>query len=76
MGYNAEEVVRVFACSTELSYNLSEARYKLLAAPIKNAIIGSRSELNVLKNAFRYISLCVIVDNVRNTDLLLLNYFI
>ncbi|CAH2042147.1 unnamed protein product, partial [Iphiclides podalirius] len=56
MGYNAKEVVRVFACSTQLSYNLSEARYKLLAKPIKNAILRSRSEFNVLKDTFSSIS--------------------
>ncbi|XP_068620626.1 protein sneaky-like [Battus philenor] len=55
MGYNAKEVVRVFACSTQLSYNLSEIRYKLMAKPIKRAIIESKSQIDVFKNTIRSI---------------------
>ncbi|XP_045537623.1 protein sneaky [Papilio machaon] len=55
MGYNAKEVVRVFACSAQLSYNLSVLRYKLMAGPIKKAILASRSQINVFKDTFRSI---------------------
>ncbi|KPJ09568.1 DC-STAMP domain-containing protein 1 [Papilio machaon] len=55
MGYNAKEVVRVFACSAQLSYNLSLLRYNLMAGPIKKAILASRSQINVFKDTFRSI---------------------
>ncbi|CAK1584300.1 unnamed protein product [Parnassius mnemosyne] len=55
MGLNAKEIVRVFACSAQLSHNLSEIRYKFMSKPIKTAILRSRYEINEFKDAFRSI---------------------
>ncbi|KAL0870021.1 hypothetical protein ABMA27_006197 [Loxostege sticticalis] len=55
MGLNAKEVVRVFACSTQLSYNLSKIRYSLTSAPFKRAIFDLRAEVSQIKDTIRSI---------------------
>ncbi|XP_063830958.1 protein sneaky-like [Ostrinia nubilalis] len=55
MGLNAKEVVRVFACSTQLSYNLSKTRYSLTSAPFKKAIFDLRTEVSQIKDTIRSI---------------------
>ncbi|XP_062550681.1 protein sneaky [Armigeres subalbatus] len=49
---NAREVVRVFTCSTELTYNLSKARFDLMAKPFQNALLGSKNNLEQVKEEF------------------------
>lgn len=53
MGLNAKEVVRVYACSTQLSYNLSKTRYSLMSAPFKRAIFDLRTEVSQIKDTIR-----------------------
>ncbi|KAF9424709.1 hypothetical protein HW555_000010 [Spodoptera exigua] len=53
MGLNAREVVRVFACSTQLSFNLSKQRYNLMLEPIKKTALSLQHEMDQMKNAFR-----------------------
>lgn len=53
MGLNAKEVVRVFACSTQLSHNLSIAKRALMAEPIIKAMVGLKDEIGPVKDAFR-----------------------
>ncbi|XP_072943000.1 protein sneaky-like [Epargyreus clarus] len=55
MGLNAKEVVRVFACSAELSYNLTKTKYSMVAGPLKIALFGLKSEIAELKDTFRSI---------------------
>lgn len=54
MGSNAREVVRVFACSTQLSYNLSMERYALMLGALRKAALGVGAEVEDFKNVFRY----------------------
>ncbi|XP_059059041.1 protein sneaky-like [Achroia grisella] len=53
MGLNAKEVVRVFACSTQLSYNLSRTKHALISKPLRNAMIDLQSDINQMKDAIR-----------------------
>ncbi|CAH1640153.1 unnamed protein product [Spodoptera littoralis] len=53
MGLNAREVVRVFACSTQLSFNLSKERYNLMLEPIKKTALSLQHEMDQMKNALR-----------------------
>ncbi|GBP35587.1 E3 ubiquitin-protein ligase DCST1 [Eumeta japonica] len=55
MGMNAREVVRVFACSTRLAYNVSRARYALMAEPFRKAVFGIDTEIAEVEDAFRSI---------------------
>lgn len=57
MGLNAKEVVRVFACSTQLAYNLSLEKYNLRLEPVKAATLGVGKQLEEIKDAFRYLLL-------------------
>ncbi|EAT46485.1 AAEL002356-PA, partial [Aedes aegypti] len=49
---NAREVVRVFTCSTVLTYNLSKTRFELMAKPFQNALLGSKDNLEQVKDEF------------------------
>jgi E3 ubiquitin-protein ligase DCST1 len=53
MGMNAKEVVRVFACSTELSQNLSDARYAAVGEPYQKALSGLKAEMNQVKDTIK-----------------------
>uniref|UniRef100_A0A2A4JYT5 Uncharacterized protein n=1 Tax=Heliothis virescens TaxID=7102 RepID=A0A2A4JYT5_HELVI len=53
MGLNAREVVRVFACSTQLSFNLSKERYDVLAVPFRTTALSFEPEMNRMKDALR-----------------------
>ncbi|XP_075981624.1 ubiquitin protein ligase sneaky [Anticarsia gemmatalis] len=56
MGKNAREVVRVFACSTQLSYNLSKDQHSLMAEPLKKTALSLRNEMDQIKDALESIS--------------------
>ncbi|KAM3960286.1 ubiquitin protein ligase sneaky [Aphomia sociella] len=69
MGLNAKEVVRVFACSTQLSYNLSSAKYSIVSKPFKKAMIGMRSDVEKMKDSIRFHStfdLNNLVQSIKN----------
>ncbi|KAJ0174261.1 hypothetical protein K1T71_010407 [Dendrolimus kikuchii] len=55
MSLNAKEVVRVFACSTRLSYNLSHSKYILTSGPLKRTVLSLRTEVERTKDTFRYL---------------------
>ncbi|KAJ8717106.1 hypothetical protein PYW08_005505 [Mythimna loreyi] len=55
MGLNAREVVRVYACSTQLSFNLSKQRYEVLVEPLKRTALGLQTEMDQMKDALRSI---------------------
>ncbi|XP_049876714.1 protein sneaky [Pectinophora gossypiella] len=56
LGLNAREVVRVFSCSTQLSYNLSMAKFALMEAPFQSAIVSMKDDIVPVKDAFRSIA--------------------
>ncbi|CAG9564188.1 unnamed protein product [Danaus chrysippus] len=51
MGLNAKEVVRVFACSKELSFNLSKIRHNQLYRPLNKALVSFKKEVEDIKGA-------------------------
>lgn len=53
MGRNAQEVVRVFACTTQFTPNLSRIRYALVANPMKKALITMGDDFGQMKDTFR-----------------------
>jgi hypothetical protein len=42
MGNNGQEVVRTFACSTTLTYNLTKARFDLIFTPFAEAVLNMK----------------------------------
>ncbi|XP_031765833.2 protein sneaky [Galleria mellonella] len=64
MGLNAKEVVRVFSCSTQLSYNLSRTKHDLVSKPIRKTIIGFQSDIDQMKDAIR--SIKNVIDPIEN----------
>ncbi|XP_045502198.1 protein sneaky-like, partial [Colias croceus] len=55
MALNAKEVVRVFACSTQLSFNLTKLRYSFIATPVRRALISMKTEIGEFKGTLRSI---------------------
>ncbi|XP_046970372.1 protein sneaky [Vanessa cardui] len=55
MGLNAKEVVRVFACTTELSYNLSKHIYAQSYLPLNKALLDFTNEIVQIKENIRSI---------------------
>ncbi|XP_026320810.1 E3 ubiquitin-protein ligase DCST1 [Hyposmocoma kahamanoa] len=53
MCLNAREVVRVFACSTQLSANLTKSKYYMLSEPFKQAIVDLDVDILELVDTFR-----------------------
>ncbi|XP_050352207.1 protein sneaky [Nymphalis io] len=55
MGLNAKEVVRVFACTTHLSYNLSKLMYAQNCIPLNKALLDFTQDLVLIKENIRSI---------------------
>ncbi|CAB3229036.1 unnamed protein product [Arctia plantaginis] len=70
MGINAREVVRVFACSTQLSYNLSKEEHTLIAEPFRKTALGVHREMDQIKETLRSVSDIVspIEYEIENTE--------
>ncbi|XP_060805741.1 protein sneaky [Amyelois transitella] len=49
MCLNAREVVRVFACTTQLSYSLGKTRHCLLAQPVRKTLTGLGPNVDHIK---------------------------
>lgn len=73
---NSGEVIRTFACSTSLTYNLSQTRFDLLTRPFHSALIGMKENISHVKDAFKAVEDVVqpIVDEVEGEDLEMTNY--
>ncbi|XP_026679426.1 E3 ubiquitin-protein ligase DCST1-like [Diaphorina citri] len=48
---NGQEVVRVFACTTALTYNMTKTRYELMFKPFSDALFGMRADTGDLKES-------------------------
>ncbi|KYM76230.1 DC-STAMP domain-containing protein 1 [Atta colombica] len=48
--YNAKEVVRTFACTLQLTYNLTETRFDLMFKPFQQAVLAMKTDTNELKD--------------------------
>ncbi|XP_017080043.1 protein sneaky [Drosophila eugracilis] len=49
---NAEEVARVFVCTTVLTYNLSKTRFDLMAKPFTNTLRHMRGDVEEIRQTF------------------------
>ncbi|KAF7271176.1 hypothetical protein GWI33_015914 [Rhynchophorus ferrugineus] len=52
---NGKEVVRVFACTASLTFNLTRTRFELMFKPFTEAIFGMKTEVNEVKDTLRSI---------------------
>ncbi|XP_023017807.1 ubiquitin protein ligase sneaky isoform X2 [Leptinotarsa decemlineata] len=52
---NGKEVVRVFACTASLTFNLTKTRFELMFKPFTQAIFGMKTEVNEVKDTLRSI---------------------
>ncbi|XP_026471869.1 E3 ubiquitin-protein ligase DCST1 [Ctenocephalides felis] len=50
---NAKEVIRVFTCSTTLTYNLTKTRFDLMTKPFHEAFMSAKADMTEVKNALR-----------------------
>lgn len=48
---NGQEVVRVFACTTALTYNMTKTRYELMFKPFSDALFGMHADTGDLKES-------------------------
>ncbi|CAH4030337.1 unnamed protein product [Pieris brassicae] len=55
MAFNAKEVVRVFACSTQLSCNITRLKYNFIANPFRRALLAMNPETDEFKGTLRSI---------------------
>lgn len=53
MATNGKEVVRVFACSASLTFNLTKTRFELMFKPFTQALFGMKTEVNEVKDTLR-----------------------
>ncbi|XP_057652645.1 protein sneaky [Diorhabda carinulata] len=52
---NGREVVRVFACTAALTYNMTKTRFELMFKPFTQAIFGMKTDMNEVKDTLRSI---------------------
>jgi hypothetical protein len=52
---NGKEVVRVFACTTSLTFNLTKTRFELMFKPFSEALFGMKADVNEVKDTMRSI---------------------
>ncbi|GJQ87850.1 hypothetical protein Trydic_g1122 [Trypoxylus dichotomus] len=50
---NGKEVVRVFGCTTSLTYNLTRTRFDLMFKPFTQALFGLKTEAHEIKDTIR-----------------------
>ncbi|KAG7203236.1 hypothetical protein KM043_010337 [Ampulex compressa] len=48
--YNGKEVVRSFACTTQLTYNLTKTRFDLMFGPFQQAVLAMKADAAELKD--------------------------
>ncbi|XP_043271509.1 protein sneaky-like [Venturia canescens] len=50
LSYNGKEVVRTFACTSQLTYNLTKTRFDLMFKPFQQALFGMKADINEVKD--------------------------
>ncbi|CAH2016171.1 unnamed protein product [Acanthoscelides obtectus] len=55
LGNNGKEVVRVFACTTSLTFNLTKTRFELMFKPFTQAIFGMKTGVDEIKDTVKSI---------------------
>lgn len=52
---NGKEVVRVFSCTTSLTFNLTKTRFELMFKPFTQALFGMKTDVAEVKDTLRYV---------------------
>ncbi|XP_037295177.1 protein sneaky isoform X2 [Manduca sexta] len=70
MCLNAKEVVREFACSNELSHNISKAKYELVEKPVRRTANDLENEVGQFKDTISSIDIVIgpLEDEIEGTD--------
>ncbi|XP_055905141.1 protein sneaky isoform X2 [Eupeodes corollae] len=55
MASNGQEIVRVFACTTILNYNLTKTRFDLMSKPFQNTLAAMKGEISDIGGNFENI---------------------
>ncbi|XP_066589961.1 protein sneaky [Prorops nasuta] len=68
--YNGKEVVRTFACTAQLTYNLTKTRFDLMFKPFQEAILGMKADSKQLKDALSSVRdvMSPIVEEIEGED--------
>lgn len=53
---NGKEVIRVFDCSTKLTFNLTKTRYDLMTKPFYNSLMGIKRNASQINDSFKIIN--------------------
>ncbi|XP_055371591.1 protein sneaky [Condylostylus longicornis] len=64
MVLNTKEVVRVFACATILTYNLTKTRFDLMTKPFTKAVILMKDDMHQIKDSLNEIE--SIIEPIRS----------
>jgi E3 ubiquitin-protein ligase DCST1 len=70
LSHNTEEIIRVFACATSLTFNLTRNRFDLMTKPFQNAILGLHDNMTSFKDNFQNLEdvFEAIVEEVEGDD--------
>ncbi|XP_055852072.1 protein sneaky isoform X2 [Episyrphus balteatus] len=55
LAFNGQETVRVFACTTVLTYNLTKTRFDLMSKPFQNTLAAMKDEMADIRKNFENI---------------------
>lgn len=53
---NGKEVIRVFDCSTKLTFNLTKTRFDLMTKPFYNSLMGIKRNASQINDSFKIIN--------------------
>lgn len=53
---NGREVIRVFDCSTKLTFNLTKTRFDLMTKPFYNSLMGIKRNASQINDSFKIIN--------------------
>lgn len=56
LSMNGKEVIRVFDCSTKLTFNLTKTRFDLMTKPFYNSLMGIKRNASQINESFRIIN--------------------
>lgn len=67
---NGNEIIRVFGCSAELTYNLTKTRLELMAKPFEEVLTHSKDNIKYVADQFRFVKSIIepIIDEVENDE--------
>ncbi|KAK0164432.1 hypothetical protein PV328_003063 [Microctonus aethiopoides] len=68
--YNGKEVVRTFACTTHLTYNLTKTRFNLMFQPFQQALFGMNENTHDMRDTLASVKdlMSPIVEEIEGQD--------